>query len=55
VKKGGGSDLAVVVAGPLQADQRSVDRLTKKLEMYLRFISSSEFRKESGATTVDNT
>ncbi|MDH4167345.1 MAG: hypothetical protein OEV90_13180 [Gammaproteobacteria bacterium] len=55
VKKGGGSDLAVVVVSPLQADQRSVVRLMKKLEMYLRFVSSSEFRKESGAPTVDNT
>jgi hypothetical protein len=55
VKNDGGSDLAVIIASPLQADQRSVDRLMKKLEMYLRFISSSEFSSESGKPTVDNT
>lgn len=27
----------------------------KKLEMYLRFISSTEFRAESGTPTVENT
>jgi hypothetical protein len=55
VKISGGADLIVVVASPLAGDERSLNRLMKKLEMYIRFISSNEFRAESGAPTTANT
>ena len=53
--KSGGSDLSIVVASPLGSDTRSLKRLLKKIETYLRFIGSEEFRTESGVPTVDNT
>lgn len=55
VKKKGGADLVVVVASPLADDERSLNRLMKKLEMYIRFISSDEFRAESGVPSAANT
>ena len=55
VKKSGGSDLVVIVASPLSDDERSLNRLMKKIEMYIRFISSNEFRAESGEPTPENT
>jgi hypothetical protein len=55
VKKGGGSDLFLVVAKPLPADHRSLKRLLKKVENYLAFIGSDAFRRESGCPTPDNT
>jgi len=55
VKKSGGSDLSIVIASPLGADTRSLKRLLKKIETYLLFICSDEFRAESGIPTVDNT
>lgn len=55
VKKGGGSDLIVVVASPLQADDRSLKRLRRKLDGYLEFLNSEEFRAESGVPSPDNT
>ena len=55
VKKGGGSDLFIIVATPLQADRRSLERLLRKVEVYLEFLNTEEFRKESGVATADNT
>lgn len=55
VKKAGGADLVVIVASPLSDDERSLNRLMKKIEMYIRFISSNEFRAESGEPTPENT
>jgi len=55
VKVGGGSDLFIVVAQPLHADRRSLERLLRKIEVYLEFLNSEEFRRESGVATIDNT
>lgn len=55
VKKSGGADLVVVVAAPLADDERSLNRLMKKLEMYIRFMPSDEFRAESGVPSAANT
>ncbi len=55
IKKSGGSDLVVIVASPLADDERSLNRLMKKIEMYIRFISSNEFLTESGVPTPANT
>jgi uncharacterized protein YtpQ (UPF0354 family) len=49
VKKGGGSDLVVVVASPLQADARSIFRLMRKLDGYLQEINSDGYRNDCGA------
>ncbi len=55
VKKSGGSDLSIVIASPLGSDARSLKRLLKKIEAYLNFVCSDEFRAESGAPTANNT
>jgi hypothetical protein len=55
VKGGGGSDLFIVIASPLQADRRSLERLLRKIERYLEFIKSDQFRLESGDATAQNT
>jgi hypothetical protein len=55
IKKGGGADLVIVVASPLMADERSQNRLLEKIEGYLSFIGSQEFRSEAGEPSPDNT
>jgi hypothetical protein len=55
VKKGGGSDLVVIVASPLRADARSIFRLIRKLDGYLQEINSDEYRKECGEPKPDKT
>lgn len=55
VKKGGGSDLRIIIASPLQDDVRSLERLMLKIERYFGFTKSQEFVAESGVATVDNT
>jgi hypothetical protein len=54
-KKDGGADLVIVVASPLMADERSQNRLLEKMEGYLSFINSDEFRSEAGSPNPDNT
>jgi Family of unknown function (DUF6572) len=55
VKKGGGSDLIIIIATPLRAEERSLRRLLKKIEVYLAFIQSEQFQSESGPPTPENT
>jgi hypothetical protein len=55
VNKGGGADLVIVVASPLMADVRSQSRLLDKLQGYLSYLGSNEFRAEVGAPTPENT
>lgn len=55
VKKGGGSDLFIVVATPLSGDQRSLERLLRKVERYLEFMRTEEFLAESGIPSPGNT
>lgn len=55
VKIGGGSDLFIVVATPLSGDQRSLERLLRKVERYLEFLQTEDFRSESGDPSPENT
>jgi len=55
VKKGGGSDLVIIVASPLRADERSQHRLLDKIEIYLRYIRSPDYQSECGPPTSDRT
>lgn len=55
VWKEGGSDLHVIVAKPLEIDERSRERLMKKIENYLHFINSTEYLKQCGAPNPQNT
>lgn len=48
IKKTGGSDLIIVIASTLAADERSQTRLLDKIEAYLSFIQSSEYRESVG-------
>jgi len=54
-KKSGGADLAVIIATPLQADDRSRQRLLRKLENYVALIRGDDFQAEFGAPTVEHT
>ena len=54
--KGGGADLTIIVASPLQADERSQTRLLDKIQGYLGHLQSDEFAADSGAPpSPDNT
>lgn len=55
IKKGGGSDLAIIIASPLQADERSQRRLLDKIQLYLDFLKTPEYESTSGVATPDNT
>ena len=55
VKRGGGSDLIIMIASPLRADERSLRRLLSKIENYLGFLLSPECRAKAGVATPDNT
>jgi hypothetical protein len=55
VKKGGGSDLFIVIASPLGGDRRSLERLLRKVERYLQFLNTGDFLSESGTANPDNT
>jgi len=51
VKRGGGSDLAIIIATPLRADARSVFRLFRKLDGYLDEINTQEYARQCGPPT----
>lgn len=55
VRKDGGSDLVMIVASPLKADERSLRRLLRKIEVYLNFVQSEQFRAEAGTPAPENT
>jgi uncharacterized protein YtpQ (UPF0354 family) len=55
LKKGGGADLAVIVASPLRADARSMFRLARKLDVYLQEINTDAYRQECGEVKPDTT
>lgn len=44
----GGSDLRVIIAKPLDSDDRSRERLMAKLENYLNFVNSPEYVAQCG-------
>ena len=54
-KKGGGATLGLVIASPISADARSIYRLFRKLNGYLNYISSSEYKDECGVPNPDTT
>jgi hypothetical protein len=55
IKCGGGSDLTIVVASPLQSDERSQRRLLDKIEIYLNYLKTPEYQDGSGVATAENT
>ena len=55
VKKGGGSDLVIIIASPLKSDPYSQNRLLDKIQGYLAHIQSSDFIAESGMPSPENT
>jgi hypothetical protein len=54
-KRTEGTDLFIVISSPLDADERSQRRLLKKIENYLNFIESEEFKNEFGIPSPDTT
>ncbi len=52
-RKAGGADLVVVVAAPLQDDERSRRRVIQKIRNYLGYISSADFAREHGLPTSE--
>lgn len=55
VKKGGGSDLIIIIASPLKSDPYSQNRLLDKIQGYLGHIQSPDFIVESGMPNPENT
>ena len=55
VKKGGGSDLYIIIASPLRDDRRSLERLMCKLERYLAWLQDDECVAQCGEATTENT
>jgi hypothetical protein len=54
-KRDGGGDLVIVVASAMSADARSVFRLFRKLDAYLREIESETYRQEFGKASPEST
>ena len=54
-RRSGGSDLVIIVASALSADARSVFRLFRKLDSYLREIDSDAYRQEFGEANPEST
>jgi hypothetical protein len=55
VKKAGSSDLVIVVASPLMADERSQRRLLDKIKIYLNYLKTPELQSKPGVATPENT
>jgi hypothetical protein len=55
VRKNGGADVVVVIASPLQNDDRSRRRIVQKVRNYLGYIASKDFATEHGQPTPQNT
>ena len=54
--KDGGADLSIIVASPIQSDERSQTRLLDKIQGYLAHLQSDEFAADSGIPpSPDNT
>jgi len=51
----GGARLVIVIAAPLRAESRSLERLMRKIENYLGFIVSDNYLSEFGAPDPSNT
>ena len=46
VRHDGGSEMIIVIATPLKGDDRSLYRLRRKIERYLQFTLTKEFKAE---------
>lgn len=46
--KEGGGKLVLVIASPMRNDPRSRSRLLRKMENYLRYVTSDEFEQRYG-------
>lgn len=55
VLKAGGTDLVVVIASPLGADDYSRRRLLQKLANYAAFICSDDYAEQVGEPRPENT
>lgn len=55
VAKAGGGDLSIIIASPLQADRRSLERLMRKLENYLGFIAGPDYAADFGGPPTPET
>jgi hypothetical protein len=54
--KSGGANLSIIVASPLQDDERSQNRLLDKIQGYLSHLYSDEFLRDAGCEpNIDNT
>jgi len=55
IREGGGADLVIIIAKPLQSDEYSLNRLLDKIEAYLGYIRSKAFEDEAGEPDPSNT
>ena len=55
IKRGGGSDLTLLIESPLAPDARSVYRLFQKVDGYLRFIHAKSNQEQCGPPSPDST
>ena len=53
--RAGGARLVIVVATPLQGEQRSLERLMRKIENYLGFVASEDYLQQFGPPDPSNT
>jgi carbamate kinase len=55
ILKNGGAELHIVIAKPLGADEYSLTRLLDKIEAYLGYIRSDDFKQQAGEPSPENT
>ena len=55
IRENGGAELAIIIASPLDGGEYSQRRLLAKLDLYILFIASDEFKAEAGPANPQNT
>lgn len=55
IRGNGGAELVVVIASPLDGGEYSQSRLLAKLDLYISFIASEDFKAEAGPANPENT
>ena len=55
IRENGGAELAIIIASPLDGGEYSQRRLLAKLDLYILFIASDEFRAEKPALPTRKT
>ena len=53
--KSGGGDFSIIVATPIQGDERSQRRLLDKIQTYLAYCNSDEYRSRTPPPTPETT